>query len=67
MAERQDEPWSQLATRIPKALHQRLKLHCVETDTSQMDFIVAAIREKLGAKPVSARSAATPKRAARTK
>jgi len=47
MAERQDEPWSQLATRIPKELHQRLKLHCVETDTSQMDFIVAAIREKL--------------------
>ena len=60
MAERQDEPWSQLATRIPKELHQRLKLHCVGTDTSQMDFIVAAIREKLGAKPVSART--TPKR-----
>src|SRR5690349_8721239 len=48
MAERWEEPWTQLATRIPKALHQRLKLHCVESDTSLMDFVVAAIREKLG-------------------
>ena len=47
MAERQDEPLSQLATRIPKALRQRLKLYCVETGTSLMDFVVAALREKL--------------------
>ncbi|SRR5713101_5593099 len=26
---RTDEPWTQLATRIPKELHRRLKLHCV--------------------------------------
>jgi predicted HicB family RNase H-like nuclease len=42
------EPWTQLATRIPKSLHRRLKLHCVTTDTSVMAFVVAAIEEKLG-------------------
>ena len=48
MAERRDEePWTQLATRIPKDLHRKLKLHCVESDTSVMDFVVAAVREKL--------------------
>ena len=48
MAERrEEEPWSQLATRIPKELHRRLKLHCVESGTSVMDFVVAALREKL--------------------
>ena len=47
MAERQDEPWNQLATRIPKTLHRELKLHCVQADEKLMDFVVAAIREKL--------------------
>ena len=37
----------QLATRIPKSLHQKLRLHCVQIDTTVMDFVVAAIREKL--------------------
>jgi hypothetical protein len=27
-----EEPWTQLATRIPKELHRRLKLHCVMHD-----------------------------------
>ena len=45
-----DEPWTQLATRIPKELHRRLKLHCVTHDTSVMDFVVEAIEEKLGRK-----------------
>ena len=53
MAERQDEPWSQLATRIPKPLDRELKLHCVQADVKLMDFVVAVLREKL----------ATPKRA----
>ena len=44
----EDEPWTQLATRIPKALHRELKLHCVKTETSVMDFVSMAIREKLG-------------------
>jgi predicted HicB family RNase H-like nuclease len=38
---------SQLATRIPPALRRRVKLHCVETDVSVMDFVTAAIRERL--------------------
>jgi hypothetical protein len=39
--------WVQLATRIPKPLHRNLKLHCVTVDTSVMDFVVEAIKEKL--------------------
>jgi hypothetical protein len=57
MAERQDEPWNQLATRIPKTLHRELKLHCVQADVKVMHFVVAALREKL----------ATPKRTPRSK
>ena len=56
MAKREDEPWVQLATRIPKDLHRKLKLHCVESDTSVMDFVVQSLEEKL---------AKTRKRAAR--
>ena len=44
------EAWTQLATRIPKELHRRLKLYCVTHDTSVMDFVVAALREKLARK-----------------
>jgi hypothetical protein len=43
----QDEPWVQLATRIPKALHRKLRLHCVKTETTLMDFVTTALREKL--------------------
>jgi len=46
-----DEPWTQLATRIPKDLHRRLKLHCVTHDIALMRFVVEAIAEKLGRKP----------------
>jgi len=42
-----DEALVQLATRIPKALHRDLKLHCVESEESVMAFVVSAIREKL--------------------
>ena len=45
-----DEPWTQLATRIPKELHRRLKLHCVTNDIAVMEFVVEAIEEKLGRK-----------------
>jgi len=60
MAVRADEVWVQLATRIPKALHRQLKLHCVQRDTSVMGFVVAALEEKLakeGGRKRSARSA----------
>jgi predicted HicB family RNase H-like nuclease len=39
--------WVQLGTRIPKALHRALKLHCVTAETSVMDFVTKAIEEKL--------------------
>ena len=45
-----DEPIAQLATRIPKELHRRLKLHCVTNDIAVMEFVVEAIEEKLGRK-----------------
>jgi predicted HicB family RNase H-like nuclease len=41
--------WTQLATRIPKALHRTLKMYCVQADESVMEFVVAAIEEKLAA------------------
>jgi predicted HicB family RNase H-like nuclease len=44
------EAWTQLATRIPKPLHRQLKLHCVQAETSVMDFVIQAIEEKLGRK-----------------
>jgi len=45
-----EEVLTQLATRIPKELHRRLKLHCVTHEVSVMDFVVGAIEEKLGRK-----------------
>ena len=42
--------WTQLATRIPKELHRRLKLHCVTNDIAVMEFVVGAIEKKLGRK-----------------
>lgn len=37
----------QLATRIPKALHQKLKLVAVKSDLSVMEIVQSAIDEKL--------------------
>ena len=45
-----EEPWTQLATRIPKRVHRGLKLHCVTNEIAVMDFVVRAIEEKLGRK-----------------
>ena len=45
-----EEVWTQLATRIPKELHHRLKLHCVTHDIVLMHFVTEAIGEKLGRK-----------------
>ena len=42
-----DQVWVQLATRIPKKLHRAVKLHCVHTDISLMDFVVEALQERL--------------------
>ena len=45
-----DEPVAQLATRIPKELHRRLKLYCVTHEIVLMHFVVEAIEERLGRK-----------------
>jgi len=50
MARETTEAWVQLATRIPKSLHRQLKLHCVHADTSVMEFVVEALKERLGRK-----------------
>ena len=42
-----EEVWTQLATRIPKELHRRLKLYCVTHDIAVMHFVVEAIEEEL--------------------
>ncbi len=47
MTER-DEPIAQLAARIPKDLHRRLKLYCVTHEIAVQDFVTQAIEEKLG-------------------
>ena len=49
-----DDTWSQLATTIPKRLHRALKLHCVQSEQTLMEFVVAALREKLGQQRKSA-------------
>jgi predicted HicB family RNase H-like nuclease len=50
MMAKTEEPWTQLATRIPKELHRRLKLHCVTHEIAVMHFVVEAVEEKLGRK-----------------
>ena len=47
MARREDHVWVQLATRIPKTLHRKLRLHCVYADIPLMDFVLKALEEKL--------------------
>jgi hypothetical protein len=47
LADYRNEAWTQLATKIPKSLHQRLKVHCAEVGTSLMAFVVDALQEKL--------------------
>ena len=37
----------QLATRIPKSLHREIKIHCVGTGISVMEFVAVALEDKL--------------------
>ena len=39
--------WVNLATRIPRELHRRMKLYCVEHEVSIQEFAVEAIQDKL--------------------
>jgi hypothetical protein len=47
MASKDDEAFVTLATRIPKSLHHQLRIYSVETGISQMEFVCAALQEKL--------------------
>jgi len=47
MAGREELVWVPLATRIPKALHRKLRLHCVYEEIPLMDFVCKALEEKL--------------------
>ena len=47
MPTKDDDILIQLATRIPKVLHRAIKLHCVETNISVMDFVANALEDKL--------------------
>jgi hypothetical protein len=38
-----DEAWAMLATRIPKALHKKLRVHCVKAEITMMSFVVACV------------------------
>ena len=47
MAAKEDDVLIQLATRIPKGLHREIKLFCVHNGISVMEFVAAALEEKL--------------------
>jgi predicted HicB family RNase H-like nuclease len=53
--EAEDEVQSQLATRIPKGLHRQIKLYCVQAGISVMEFVAAALEERLKQKRVTKR------------
>ena len=44
---KEDDVLIQLATRIPKGLHREIKLFCVHHGISVMEFVAAALEEKL--------------------
>jgi predicted HicB family RNase H-like nuclease len=44
---KEDDVLIQLATRIPKGLHREIKLYCVQSGISVMEFVAAALEEKL--------------------
>lgn len=39
----------QLVTRVPLGLRRRVKIHCVEEQTTLMTFVIEALRERLEA------------------
>ena len=44
---KEDDVLIQLATRIPKNLHREIKLFCVQGGISVMEFVAAALEDKL--------------------
>ncbi len=58
MPSKDDDVLIQLATRIPKTLHREIKLHCVASSISVMDFVAAALEDKLRKGPAKRKAAA---------
>ena len=59
MTAKDGEVFVTLATRIPKDLHHELRVFSIEHGVSQMEFVCAALEEKLrlrGTRPVRARA-----------
>ena len=56
---KEDDVLIQLATRIPKGLHREIKLFCVHQGMSVMEFVAAALEEKLRKSTVRAGRRAT--------
>jgi predicted HicB family RNase H-like nuclease len=44
---KEDDVLIQLATRIPKGLHREIKLFCVQSGISVMEFVASALEDKL--------------------
>ena len=42
-----DAETTRLATRVPKSLHRRLRLHCVQKGITIVSFVTEAVHEKL--------------------
>jgi len=53
-----DDVLIQLATRIPKSLHREIKVHCVSLGISVMEFVAAALEDKLRRAQTSKKRAA---------
>jgi hypothetical protein len=53
-----------MATRIPKTLHRRIRVHCVQHGAKVKDFVMEAIDEKLhGPKKRTPKADAQPRQA----
>ena len=59
---KEDDILIQLATRIPKGLHREIKLYCVQSGISVMEFVASALEDKLKRNPArSGRRKAPPR------
>lgn len=47
MPRRIEQPFSTLATRLPKSLHHALRVYCVENRVQVRDFVIRAVEERL--------------------
>ena len=62
--DREAGEFRQLVARIPRSLHQAIRLHCIESNISVMAFVGEALEERLG-KPKRTTNRPAPRKAAR--